>query len=71
MSAIGGKADMVKLPALKILSGWVAPVCDTKFGGWQGAGARFSRVLNGRVLSIGSVAANACKSLCRSVLHFD
>ena len=37
MSAFGGKADMTKLPALKILSGGDATVLAASFGGWQGA----------------------------------
>ena len=37
MSAFGGRADMVKRPALKILSGWVASAAVCVFGGRQGA----------------------------------
>jgi len=37
MSAIGGKADTTKVPALKILSGCIATVLVPLFGGWQGA----------------------------------
>jgi hypothetical protein len=38
MSAFGGKADTIKLPALKILSGRIATVLAASFEGCQGAG---------------------------------
>ena len=41
MSALGRKADTIKLPALKILSGRVASAAVCLFGGWQGAGGNY------------------------------
>jgi uncharacterized protein YaaW (UPF0174 family) len=52
MSAFRGKADMTKLPALKIFSGSVATALATAFGGWQGTGASYSRTQPG----LGAVA---------------
>ena len=40
MSAFGGKADTIKLPALKILSGCIATALATRVRGMAGGGSR-------------------------------
>ena len=44
MSAFGGKADTIKLPALKIFLGCIATALAplSLIGGWQGAGCDLS-----------------------------
>jgi hypothetical protein len=36
-----GQPDITKFFAPKILSGCVAPVCASSFGGWQGVGSGY------------------------------